>query len=231
MTSFQTIIDAAEGGNGAAGRTLWGWLATCREQGLDLSEMPAELVSWFDRCLEALTNVPAATRMGSRVTSDEAAELLTPEERTEKEDLAALCLYPLSRPQKGSPGRPKSRRKQIGDGMLAGEVLEAVAGQKRVLAAVGRGGHRIHLAPICRKVATRNYVSPKRVERAVQAIGAPARRVTTEHLLSADEASELTRSLDERGFERLENPAQRLRPGTYKKVPAGNQVLVRFLEP
>jgi hypothetical protein len=243
VTTLQEVIDLAENGKPGAGRAVWQQLASLREQGLDLSAMPAELVAWFDRRLEALTDIPAATRMGSRVTADEAARLLTPQERTEKDDLAALCLLPPKGPPKARVGRPASKRKRVADRILAAQVFERVAARKRHLRKVRRSGQAVPLNPICSAVADLNDVSVKRVERAVREVRQretktqcrPADRssvpATTMGPVSMAEAKGLAQSLEKRGIRRLPTRGVPLRPGTYRAFRTGDRVRIEYLEP
>lgn len=240
---LQKTIAGSEAGDHGAGRALWNCLASYREQGLDLSEMPPELVAWFDRRLEALTDIPAATRMGSQVNADEMAALLTPDERVEQEDLAALCLSPRKKPSRSRPGRPESKRKRIANSILAAQVAEEEAGRRRMLAALRRSGYSQPLAPLCRAVAARNGVSPKRVERAVdevrerekkaqrRRVGSPSAPATMVGPMSMAEAKELVQDLEERGIHRLPKRGLPLRPGTYRAFRAGDRVRIEYLEP
>lgn len=241
--ALHKTITVSEAGDGGAGRELWNCLASYRERGLDLSEMPPELVAWFDRRLEALTHIPAATRMGSQVNADEVAELLTPDERVDQEDLAALCLGPRPKPSRGKAGRPRSKRKQIANSILAAQVAEEESGRRKMLAAVRRSGYSVPLAPICRDVAARNGVSPKRVERALDEVRKRERTsrsrpdvsssvpTRTAGPMAVAEAKEFALSLEMRGIRRLPKVGLPLRPGTYRVVRVDDEARIEYLEP
>lgn len=217
LGEFRALIEAAEAGNGEAGMALWRQLASYREAGLDLREMPEELVAWFDRRLEELTDVPAFTKMGCRVTASEAARQATP--HTWEEILEALCLKYEKQPR-DKPGRPKSERKKIADWFLVREAAEEIA-------ALWESDKPYSLSAACRPVAQRHGVDTRTVKRAVKAAGIPFRE-TTERFDGEAQAADFCEKLEQRGYRRLDEPDQPLAPGTFRLLPQGDRFFVRY---
>lgn len=242
MPDLKAVIDLAEAGDGDVGLSLWKHFASYREEGLDLSEMPAELVAWFDRRLEALTDIPVATGMGELVNADGMARLMTPHLRDAEEELAALCLWPPKKKRRRKFGRPSSSRKTIADGILAAQAAKVEASRKRMLAEIGEAGRTVPAASIYREVAANHGFSAKRVERAVHQTKSRDRMVrrqagastpvpgVKQRLLSESQSEAFLRALQARGFQRLQKRGQ-LPPRTYRAVRDGDQVRVEYREP
>lgn len=214
---LRELIDLAEDGSAELGIVLWQQLASYREVGFDLREMPEELVAWFDRRLEELTDVPAFTKMGCRVTASEAARQATP--HTWEEILEALCLKYQKQPR-DKPGRPKSERKKIADWFLVREAAEEIA-------ALWKSHKRYSLSAACRPVAQRHGVDTRTVKRAVKAAGIPFRE-TTERFDSEAQAADFCEKLEQRGYRRLDEPDQPLAPWTFRVRPQGDRFFVRY---